>query len=267
MVEEAQKALEERLGLLPRFALAFSGGLDSRFLAFMAKRRICEVSLLHVSGAHVPEADSAWAKVRAKALNFPFVNISFNPLDIPEIAAGDRLRCYFCKRAVLGKMREYLTARGDSALPLCDGTNSDDLKIYRPGRKACEEMGIVSPLNGLSKTTIRALARKLGMEAPDQKASPCLLTRFDYGIKPDLDRLRIIAAIEHETGRLLRGAGLPDADFRLRFTPYAELHMNYVPEKVKERLLEIARNHGLKETKIVFMENVGGYYDRKRSNG
>ena len=90
------------------------------------------------------------------------------------MASGDRRRCYACKRNLFS----LLKARTD--LPLCDGTNASDAGQYRPGIRAVEELGILSPLAsaGLTKADIHRCAALTGMEDPEQKARPCLLTRL-----------------------------------------------------------------------------------------
>ena len=161
--------------------LAYSGGLDSRFLAFFAKLAGFRVRLLHVTGPHVAPAETADAVAEASAMGLEAELVPLDPADMPDLAAAGRLRCYICKRHIF---TELLRIAGD--VPLCDGTNHSDLAVYRPGRKALEELGIRSPLAeaDISKDEIRSLGAALGFRNPGQMARPCLLTRFPYGMKP-----------------------------------------------------------------------------------
>ncbi len=161
--------------------LAYSGGLDSRFLAFFAKLAGFRVRLLHVTGPHVAPAETAEAVAEARAMGLEAELVPLAPADMPDLAAAGRLRCYVCKRHIF---TELLRIAGNA--PLCDGTNHSDLAVYRPGRRALEELGIRSPLAeaDISKAEIRSLGAALGFRNPGQMARPCLLTRFPYGMKP-----------------------------------------------------------------------------------
>ena len=109
--------------------LAYSGGLDSRFLAFFAKLADFRVRLLHVTGPHVAPAETAEAVAEARAMGLEAELVPLDPADMPDLAAAGRLRCYICKRHIF---TELLRIAGD--VPLCDGTNHSDLAVYRPGR-------------------------------------------------------------------------------------------------------------------------------------
>ena len=126
-------------------AVAFSGGLDSRFLCFALRRAGCDVLALHATGPHVPQAESEAARRWARAQGLPLLEVRHDPLSLPEVAVNSRERCYACKRALMRRLREALAAAGGCRI-LCDGSNADDLTAFRPGQRAVREAGVLSPL-------------------------------------------------------------------------------------------------------------------------
>ena len=221
--------LESVLGVLAagnRFALAYSGGLDSRFLAHAAQRFGFEPVLLHIVGPHIPPEETDYARHWAASRELAYEELPTDPLDLALVASGDRRRCYACKRNLFS----LLKARTD--LPLCDGTNASDARQYRPGIRAVEELGILSPLAsaGLTKAGIHRCAALTGMEDPEQKARPCLLTRLPYGMKPERSLLAGLAAGERAVHGVFASAGLPGPDFRLRLVDAERLELHVLPE-------------------------------------
>lgn len=212
------------IGLAPdgRFALAFSGGLDSRFLAHAARLLGLRPLLLHAAGPHVPPEETAQAAAWAGRNGLAFRKAAFDPLGIPDVASGDRKRCYACKRGLMA------TLLAETDLPLCDGTNASDSLGYRPGIQALRELGVRSPLagSGLTKADVRRLARQNGLDQPDQKARPCLLTRLPYGTSPTFAILSALASGEDAVLRVLEAQGMAEADFRLRLTSPARLELH-----------------------------------------
>lgn len=217
------KALGDILGGLRVLAVALSGGVDSRFLIHMALRAGCDVLALHATGPHVARRETAWAQDWAHRAGVPLLLVAFDPLSIPAVASGAPDRCYHCKRALMGALQRALP--GDTRRPLCDGTNADDLAAHRPGLRALHECGVRSPLAeaGLRKADIRTLGAATGLDAPEQVARPCLLTRLPYGVCPSAPLLRRIADAE----AALEDMGL--RDFRLRFRPDAPVLLQLGP--------------------------------------
>ena len=207
--------------------IAYSGGLDSRFLAFAASKLGYRVVLLHVAGPHMAPSESEGAVKDARDMGLTVTVITANPLGITELAAAGKNRCYVCKRHVFTELLKH--AAGGR---LCDGTNASDLTVYRPGRKALTELGIHSPLAeaGIGKPDIRRIARTMGMPRPDQAARPCLLTRFPYGMMPDAETLSLIAEAEDWLEAQPEARGLK---FRLRFPN---------PQKRDEAVLHVEKN-------------------------
>ena len=178
--------LESVLGVLAagnRFALAYSGGLDSRFLAHAAQRFGFEPVLLHIVGPHIPPEETDYARHWAPSRELAYEELPADPLDLALVASGDRRRCYACKRNLFS----LLKARTD--LPLCDGTNASDAGQYRPGIRAVEELGILSPLAsaGLTKADIRRLSREalaLGYRSSIFLRRPWLITGAHLTLAP-----------------------------------------------------------------------------------
>ncbi|MDE5832101.1 MAG: PP-loop family protein, partial [Desulfovibrio sp.] len=123
-------ALRDILAGMPRIIVAFSGGLDSRFLCHAAALTGGNVLAIHARGPHISPRDSAYAEAWAKKSGAAYKAIRLDPLDLPEVAVNGRSRCYQCKKKLMASLAE--AARGWNGI-LCDGGNADDLKEYRPG--------------------------------------------------------------------------------------------------------------------------------------
>ncbi len=206
-------------------ALAYSGGLDSRFLAFFASSLQIPVRLLHVTGPHVPEIESRAALESARAMGFERIEnfdeargrldrtielLALDPLTNDAIFTSGTDRCYVCKSTLFRALKDRA-----APLSLADGTNASDLGLYRPGLRALRELGIRSPLadTNVAKDDIRALGRALGFADPEQAARPCLLTRYPYGVRPTHEELALLAEAE---AFLEAHPAREDRGFRLR---------------------------------------------------
>ena len=253
-------AVAKVLGGLPRIAVAYSGGLDSRFLCHAALLCGCDVLAVHVFGPHIPAQESAGATAWAQQRGLPLRTARFDPLALPEVATNSPKRCYDCKTGLVHLLRGELAAlacEGQGHV-LCDGTNADDLQAYRPGLRALEEGCVRSPLAeaGLSKAAIREAARATGLDRPDQRARPCLLTRMAYGMRPDAPTLARLAAAEDDLAK----AG-PLGDFRLRLTPDAVLQAESMPDSLLQQVQNILQHHGFWPCKMEIGGSVSGFYD------
>lgn len=256
------EGLVQCLAGLPPLAIAFSGGLDSRFLCHAASLLGHDIILFHVAGPHVPREESAFARAWAQSRHLPCHELCLNPLAIPEVAANTEKRCYFCKKSIFSHIRAAMADLGASHRTLCDGGNKDDLAVYRPGQAAAREAGVISPLNSLAKKDIRALARATGLDWPEQAARPCLLTRFAYGLRPDLNTLATLAAAEKDLADFLREREC-HADFRLRLVPRPEIHIRAGAEALHSSLRALAARHGF-AANMRTLANLSGYFDRER---
>lgn len=196
--------------------IAYSGGLDSRFLSHATQLAGLRPVLYHIAGPHIPDAETAFARAWAAERGFVLHLLPIDPLTLPAVACGARDRCFHCKKELFTQ----ILARG--ARPLCDGSNLSDRGGYRPGLRALAELGVRSPLAeaDLTKAQIRQLARETGLERPEQRARPCLLTRLDYDLPPDPALLAQVAAMEAVLEDVLHGWFAHEAeapDFRVRY--------------------------------------------------
>lgn len=158
--------------------------------------------------------DSAYLKKRLEAEGHEVlpVTVELPDLSIPEVAMNRRDRCYWCKRAMFAKLKAYAEAVGADFV--ADGTNADDLKEYRPGLRARDEMGVRSPLAeaGLTKADVRRLAAAAGLPVADKPSSPCMATRFPYDTELTREKLKLVARAE----ALVREYLPPSANLRVR---------------------------------------------------
>lgn len=253
--------LLERLRGLGELTVALSGGVDSRFLAHAALRAGTVPELVHVRGPHVAPAETAYALRWARSQGLEARVLDLDPLALPEVAAGDRERCYACKSFLFRRIEAC--ARG----ALCDGSNASDAAQFRPGLRALRELGVLSPLAeaGLAKDDIRGLGRRTGLEWPDQQSRACLLTRLPYGMPPGRGLLARLAEGERVVEGILHQAGLTDAPFRLRVsdTDCYELHLaaaSLSPE-LTERLIGTLHDIGFPSSTVRCMSAVSGYFD------
>ena len=197
-------------------ALAYSGGVDSTFLlkilADLAHERNFTLLALiaRTSFQSADEIDDACAQ--AGQFGCKCIIFDIEPLELPQVCTNPPDRCYWCKRAIFERFRDYAQAHG--AHTLMDGSNADDQHVYRPGRRAIQELGVHSPLAELSitKAQIRAMAAQLGLQCASKPSSPCLATRFDYGTELTPELLHCVSAGE----AILRQFLPSDADIRLR---------------------------------------------------
>lgn len=257
--------LQDKLREMGPFTLAYSGGIDSRFLAHAARSAAVPVNLVHVRGPHVAPAESEYALAWAEIAGFSVRELWLDPLSVAEVAAGSTERCYACKRFLF---KHVLAA---FPVPVCDGSNASDAGQFRPGRRALLEFGVRSPLAevGLIKDMIRALARLTGLSRPDQQARACLLTRLPYGRRPDARLLARLAEGERVVEEVLKAAGYEDFPFRLRFcdTNRHELHLGREIRSVQllEKLEHALLTACFPCISVRHMRDLSGYFDRKNA--
>jgi len=181
-VQAKQEALEARLRACGRLLVAYSGGIDSAYLAFLA-HRVLGNDMLAVMADSPSLARSQYADAVAFAEehSIPLRVVATAELDNPDYARNGAGRCFHCKDELFTVM-EGLRAKEDFAVTAY-GMNKDDQGDYRPGQRAAQEHGVVAPLleAGLSKVEIRELAREAGLRVWDKPASACLSSRVEYG--------------------------------------------------------------------------------------
>ena len=269
-------ALAAVLRDLPRVAIAYSGGLDSRFLCHAALLCGCDVLAVHVYGPHIPPQESAGAAAWAQKRGLPLHTARFDPLALHEVEYNSPQRCYGCKTGLIALLRAELAhvAQTDLGRVLCDGTNADDLQAYRPGLRALTEGDVRSPLAeaGLTKAQVREAARATGLDRPDQRARPCLLTRLAYGMRPDAATLARLASAEADLALLGAADSCSDeaadedcagalGDFRLRLTPEPVLQVENLPEELRQKLQNILIRHDFWPCTLEAGGKVSGFFD------
>jgi uncharacterized protein len=191
--------------------VAYSGGVDSAFLAFVAKQELGTKALCILGlSPSVSEHQRNEAARVARESQFSFETLETHELENPDYRANPSNRCYFCKDELYSQLAAVAERRGIEFI--VDGTNFDDTADHRPGRAAAERRDVRSPLAevGLTKSEIRELSRLNGLPDWERPASPCLASRIAYGVPVTLKRLSKIEQGES----VLRQMGFKE--FRVR---------------------------------------------------
>jgi pyridinium-3,5-biscarboxylic acid mononucleotide sulfurtransferase len=176
-----EAALETRLRSLTSVVVAYSGGVDSAYLALVATRTLGARALcVTADSPSYPARHRRMAEQVARQFVFHHEFIHTQELSRPAYRANDTDRCYHCKHELYTELTGLARARGIAAV--ADGNNADDRGDYRPGRRAAREFGVISPLDeaGLTKDDIRTLSREAGLPCWDEPASACLSSRVPY---------------------------------------------------------------------------------------
>ena len=176
-----EAVLETRLRSLNSVVVAYSGGVDSAYLALVATRTLGARALcVTADSPSYPAHHRRMAEQVARQFAFHHEFIHTQELSRPAYRANDTDRCYHCKHELYTELTGLARAREIAAV--ADGNNADDRGDYRPGRRAAREFGVISPLDeaGLTKDDIRTLSREAGLPCWDEPASACLSSRVPY---------------------------------------------------------------------------------------
>ena len=180
----------------PKVAVAFSGGVDSSYLLYVAKKYAKEVRAYYVKSEFQPQFELDDAIRLAGQLDIDLRILNLNVLGVSVVCENPENRCYYCKKSIFTKIINI--AKDDGFTCLLDGTNASDDADDRPGMKALEELSVMSPLRecGLTKEEVRKLSREAGLFTWDKPAYACLATRIQTGEVITADKLEAIEIAE-----------------------------------------------------------------------
>jgi uncharacterized protein len=243
-MEDKLIILKTRLKKYKSAVIAFSGGVDSTFLARVAKDVYGDnLLLITATSSTYPFYELEEAKSLASLLEIKHKIIVSEEIDIPGYSENPPDRCYYCKSELFGKIKYIASEEGYEAV--FDGSNTDDLKDFRPGMKAKQEKGVISPLaeTGFTKTDIRYFSGKLNLPTATKQSYACLASRFPYGEKITKIKLDRLAIAEFE----IRNLGF--SQFRIRSHENLA-RFEFIPSEmdkaweIKDKLAEICHKSG-----------------------
>jgi len=188
-----QRILDERLRGLERVLIAYSGGVDSAYLAWSAHRVLGDQMLAVIADSpSLARTHLAEALTFASEQGIPVKVVTTSEMDRPEYVRNDGARCYQCKDELFTVMESFRSEHGFDAIAY--GVNVDDQGDFRPGQQAASEHHVVAPLleAGLTKQEIRLLAQNAGLKVWDKPASACLSSRIEYGRPVTRDALSAV---------------------------------------------------------------------------
>ena len=203
MIDSKEAALRENLSALGAVVVAYSGGVDSAYLAWVASRTLGEHAVaVTADSPSYPDRHRRLAIDIAGRFGLRHEIIHTAELERPEYRANPTNRCYYCKHELYTHLSRIAA---DREAVVIDGNNADDRGDYRPGRQAAREFGVRSPLDevDLTKDEIRELSRRAGLPTWDEPASACLSSRIPYHHEVTDEKLRTIEGAE----QVLRGLG------------------------------------------------------------
>ncbi len=193
LLASKRAVLDKSLRTLGRTLLAYSGGVDSAFLAWAAHQVLGDDMLAVIADSpSLARTQLADAIAFAGEHQIPLKVIATNELDRPEYSRNDASRCFFCKDELFTVMEDFRRQHGFESVAY--GVNLDDEGDFRPGQLAAEQHRVAAPLRdaGLTKQDIRDLSRAAGLRIWDKPASACLSSRIEYGRPVTREALSIV---------------------------------------------------------------------------
>ena len=185
-----EQRLREIFRDLGSVIVAYSGGVDSSYVAYVANaelgpRAICITG----QSASLPSSQQAEIGRVVTQFGLHYETVQTDELDNPNYSANNSNRCFFCKDELYSKLAAIAASRDIDCI--VDGSTTDDLDDFRPGRQAAKQHAVRSPLIevGMSKSEVRELSRRAGLPTWDKPASPCLSSRIAYGTTVTIERL------------------------------------------------------------------------------
>jgi uncharacterized protein len=244
LMEDKLDRLKNRLIEFKSAVIAFSGGVDSTFLARIAKDVYGDnLLLITATSSTYPFYELEEAKSLAGLLGIKHKIINSEELDIPGYSDNPPDRCYYCKSELFDKINFIASQEGYEVV--FDGSNADDLSDFRPGMKAKHEKGVKSPLadSGFTKSDIRHFSGILNLPTASKQSYACLASRFPYGEKITKEKLERVGNAEFE----IRKLGF--SQFRIRSHDNLA-RLEFIPSEmdkawsIKSQLTEIIKKSG-----------------------
>ncbi len=236
---ELQKRLQEKMEELTKqdVCVAFSGGVDSSLLLKMATMAAAKnhtmVYATTISTRLQPWEDTTIARKVAQECGAEHHLLVIDESRKKEILQNGKDRCYWCKSFLFQSLKDWAGVR--NVTTIIEGSNADDLLVYRPGLKAVKELGAVSPLAelGIMKEQVRQMAQNLGISVAKRPSAPCMATRLPYNTPLDFDAMERLEKGE----RQMRQLGFEVVRLRL----HGEILRIEVEEKMFPRLLDMRK--------------------------
>ncbi|MFH1459890.1 MAG: ATP-dependent sacrificial sulfur transferase LarE [Candidatus Omnitrophota bacterium] len=231
--------LKKNILKLGKVMVAFSGGVDSSFLLLICSQVVKKnVWAVTIDSSFISQSEVKAARAFAKKYSIKHTVIKIDILSDKIITANPRKRCYFCKKKIMTELLDLARKKGYNHV--LDGSQLSDFKVYRPGKIALKELGIISPLAQakINKSDVRALAQKLKLKIWDNPSEACLATRFPYGTNLTRSKLTKVAYAE----KILKNFGFK----QLRIRVHGDIARIEVSKNKIVKLIKLLDNKSVK---------------------